>query len=189
MGQDYTSHSRAQELVDQGRYAEALPIYENLAKAGDAQSQTFLGWMYYEGLGVAKNREQAIAWFERAAALGSKEGAFYCGRAAAAAGRYDEAAKWFHVSAQKEYSPALLWLGVIYSRGLGRPSDLAKGLDYLERAAELGNFLARREIALLTVRGRLGVVKIPLGIILLVNSVISGIVAAISGNRSEQLMG
>jgi TPR repeat protein len=189
MGRDHTHYLEARKLVDRQQYAEALPIFEKLANAGDAHSQAFLGWMYYEGLGVGRNRETAITWFERAAKLGSKEAAFYCGKIALGTRQYDEAAKWFHISAQAAFGPALLWLGVMHARGLGRPTDLAKALTYLEQAKKAGNFLARREIALLMVHGKLGIARIPLGLVLLLNSILSGIVSAILGNRSDELMG
>lgn len=179
----------AHELLNQRRYAEALAIYEDLARAGDPQCQVFLGWMYHEGLGVTKDAEKALGWFERAASLGSKEGAFYCGRAAASLGRYEEAIKWFHAAARQEYGPALLWLGLVHVRGLGTTADLEKGIGYLRRAVKVGSFLAQRELALLMIRGKLGISKIPLGLALLPYSVIAGIAAAVWRGPSDQLIG
>lgn len=179
----------AHELLDQSRYAEAFAIYEDLAKAGDPQSQVFLGWMYHEGLGVTKDAEKALGWFERAASLGSKEGAFYCGRSAASLRRYEEAIKWFHAAAKQEYGPALLWLGLVHVRGLGITPDLEKGIGYLRRAVKAGSFLAQRELALLMIRGKLGISKIPAGLALLPYSVIAGVAAAVSKAPSDRLIG
>jgi hypothetical protein len=39
-------------------------------------------------------------------------------------------------------------------------------VQYLERAAEAGNFFARRELALMMMRGEFGILRIPLGLIL-----------------------
>lgn len=183
------SYKTAQQLLNQRRYADALTVYENLANAGDPQCQVFAGWMYYEGLGVTKDIEKALGWFQKAASLGSKEGAFYFGRVAMSLGRHDEAVKQFRAAARQEYGPALLWLGIANIRGLGLEVDLAKGIDYLKRAAKTGNHLAQRELAILMIQGKLGIWKIPEGLILLPWSVIAGIVSLVLGRRTDQLIG
>lgn len=181
--------SQAQALLEQKRYAEAIKIYEDRANAGDSHSQAFLGWMYFEGSGVAKDVERAFAWFNRAASLGSKEGAFYAGRAAMSLGRYDEAIKSFQAAARQEYGPALLWLGLIYTRGLGVGVDFDKGVEYLRRSEKTGNRFAQREIALLMLRGKFGVSKVPLGLLLLPFAIIAGVVRTIAKGPSDQVIG
>lgn len=180
---------QAQALLDQKRYAEAIKIYEGRANAGDSHSQAFLGWMYFEGSGVARDIEKAFAWFSRAASLGSKEGAFYAGRAAMSLGRHEEAVKSFQAAARQEYGPALLWLGLIYTRGLGAKVDFDKGVDYLRRSEKTGNRFAQREIALLMLRGKFGAIKVPLGLLLLPFAVIAGIVSTITKGPSDQMIG
>jgi TPR repeat protein len=121
--------------------------------------------------------------------LGSKEGAFYCGKSAFAAGHYKEALDWFHRAAAQEYGPALLWLGLAHARGLGVNIDLERGTKYLERAAATGNFPARRELAVLMIKGKLGVPKILMGLVLFPYAVIAAIVSGISEGHSHKLMG
>lgn len=179
----------AQVLLNQKRYAEAVKIYEHRANAGDAHSQVILGWMYFEGSGVAKDAEKALGLFDRAARLGSREGAFYFGRAAISFGRYEEAIKSFQAAARQEYGPALLWLGLVYTRGLGVTADFEKGIDYLKRAKNTGNRFAQRELALLMLRGKLGLSKVPLGLVLLPFAIIAGIVTTIAKGPSEQMIG
>lgn len=43
------------------------------AEAGDIQSQTWIGMMYYEGAGVPKNLEEAARWIKKSAESGSIE--------------------------------------------------------------------------------------------------------------------
>ena len=43
------------------------------AEAGDIQSQTWIGMMYYEGAGVPKNLEDAARWIKKSAESGSVE--------------------------------------------------------------------------------------------------------------------
>jgi uncharacterized protein len=179
----------AKKLFAQRRVAEAFAIYEQLARAGDSHCQVFVGWMYHQGVGITKDDVKAEEWFARAATLGSKEGQFYCGRFALLSGDYERAREWFHKAATKEYGPALLWLGLIFVRGLGVTADTDRGVAYLERAAHAGNFLALRELGLLTVRGRLGIWKIPLGLVMVLYAVIGGIVTALINRDPEKVTG
>ena len=180
---------KAQVLLDQKRYAEAMRIYEEHANAGNTHAQVCLGWMYFEGTGVAKDIEKALHWFERAASLGSREGAFYAGRAAMSLGRYADAINSFQVGARQDYGPALLWLGLAYTRGLGVPVDLAKGTEYLRRAESTGNHFAQREIALLMLRGKYGLAKVPLGLLFLPYAIIAGMLTALVKGPNEQMTG
>jgi TPR repeat protein len=188
-GRDEERYSNAKKLLGEKRYEEAFQAYRMLANAGDPQCQVFLGWMYHEGLGTARDVVEARAWFEKAAVLGSKEGAFYCGRSAAASGKQEEAVEWFRKAASQEYGPALLWLGLAYVRGHGAPEDLPRGIAYLELAAKTGSYFAKRELAWLMIRGRLGVSSIPIGAMLLPYSVIAGIVSALWKGDSDKLIG
>jgi hypothetical protein len=63
---------RANNLYEQGRYTEALPLYQNLAEQGNVDAQMSLGAMYHNGLGVAKDEQKAGEWYLKAAEQGSK---------------------------------------------------------------------------------------------------------------------
>lgn len=181
--------SRARELLDKGDPAEAFTLYQHLAREGNAHAQVTLGWMYHNGQGGPKDKDQALAWFERAANLGSSEGAFYCGRHAFGEGEYQEGLKWFNQASTRNYGPALLWLGLSHLRGYGVPVDRARGIAYLERAAETGNWYARRELALQMIRGASGISNIPAGLVLLPYWAIAAVVEFLRSGYSERLLG
>jgi len=61
---------RANDLYNQGRYAEALPLYQQLARYSGAQIR--LGGMYESGNGVTKDYNQAIYWYRKAAEQGDE---------------------------------------------------------------------------------------------------------------------
>lgn len=189
MSRDRSLQKYAESLFNEKRFVEAFMAYEQLAASGDPQGHAFLGWMYYEGLGVERNEKEALRWFNTAAQLGSKVGAFYCGKYALIEQQYEDAFRWLQASAKQDYGPSLLWLGLIFVRGLGRPSDLKKGVGYLRRAAGTGNFPAKRELAVLMMKGKLGWWKVPLGLVLLPYATLVAIVEAMAGNYSEKLMG
>jgi TPR repeat protein len=186
---DYERYERARRLLDSGKAAEAYVLYYELAREGDPNCQVFVGWMTYDGHGVRKDEVLGLEWFARAAALGSAAGAFYCGRHAARIKNYSEALRFFGQAAEKQYSPALLWLGLSHIRGYGVPINLERGLGYLKRAAEAGNFLARRELAVMMIKGKLGTANIVPGLLLLPYYVVAALVDGLSKGYSEKLMG
>lgn len=178
-------YQEASELFLAGRYAEALPLYQELANAGDSLCQVFLGWMYYEGLGVSRDQDTAFVWFRRAADLGSREGAFYCGKHAIARGDYQEALSWFRASTCQDYGPALLWLGIMHKNGLGVSVDLDRASRYLRRAIANGSFPAERELSLMMMRGQLGILQVPVGVLRLVLCTVKILARILVGRRAD----
>ncbi|WP_317451634.1 tetratricopeptide repeat protein [Methylobacter psychrophilus] len=67
---DQDIFERANNLYGQGKYAEALPIYQQLARYSGAQIS--LGGMYESGNGVTKDFNQAIYWYRKAAEQGDE---------------------------------------------------------------------------------------------------------------------
>lgn len=186
---DDERYENARRLLNHGQYVEALKIYRSLAEAGDPQCQVVVGWMYFEGRGIPKDIDKALDWFGKAASLGSKEGAYYSGMAFLVLDRHEEAISRFQAAARQEYGPALLWLGISYVRGLGVTADFGKGVNYLRRAENTGNRLAKRELALLMAKGKFGISKIPVGLVLLPFSIVTAIVDVILKGHSERLVG
>ena len=76
-------------------YAKAREWYEKAAEKGDERAMTNLGWLYESGQGVAPDYAKAREWYEKAAEKGDERAKTNLERlpirAAAGAGRYDEA--------------------------------------------------------------------------------------------------
>lgn len=189
---DHERYERARRLLDSGKAShayEAYEIYELLAREGDPNCQVFAGWMSYTGHGTKKDEKLGLEWFRKAASVGSAAGAFYCGRHAAIVKDYPEALRYFYQAAENQYSPALLWLGLAHLRGYGVPMNQEKGLGYLRRSADAGNFLARRELAVLMIKGKLGLANVAPGLVLFPYYVVAALVDGLSKGYSEKLMG
>ena len=60
-------------------YASAFTIWRELARRGDAYSQSSLGFLYRNGLGAPQDHAEAARWFEAAAVQGVPEAQFYLG--------------------------------------------------------------------------------------------------------------
>lgn len=182
-------YAAAKRLLNQRRFAEAFAIYRDLAASGDARCQAFLGWMYDRGVGVAQNPAKAYECYKSAALLGYKEGAFYCGRRAAFAHNHKEALDWLGKAAAQGYGPALLWLGVLHLNGEGVTQDTDKAVRYLKQASETGNFLARRKLAILMLNGKLGLLRIPVGLILFPVAILRAFIDAAREGYTDRLIG
>jgi len=60
-------------------YLNAIKYYSKAAGAGDADSQSWLGYFYHTGKGVGKDIEQAVYWYKLAAKQGSATAAYNLG--------------------------------------------------------------------------------------------------------------
>ena len=92
-------------------YATAYGVFKPLAENGDVKAQEQIGWLYWNGQGVAKDESQAVIWFQKAADKGSA-GALYGLAMAYAGGKgvardgqqamllYEKAAEKGHAKAQ-----------------------------------------------------------------------------------------
>jgi hypothetical protein len=60
-------------------YARAARIFLPRARHGDAQAQTYLGFMYAQGHGVPQSYVQAAYWYRRAAEQGNATAQYWLG--------------------------------------------------------------------------------------------------------------
>jgi TPR repeat protein len=179
----------AARLYAKKEYSQAFRIYQQLADLGHSESQVFLGWMFAEGKGVCPCQEDAAHWFRRAAELGSARGAFYLGRILTREAKHADAILWYQRSAAAGYHPSQFRLGVSYLRGKGVRKDLSLACRYLETAKTNGNIFARRELALLDIRGYRGIVRRFQGVIELFFVLLLGIGVAFANPYSDDLKG
>jgi TPR repeat protein len=149
---DANDYELAAALFRLGRHSEALTLYKRLAAAGDPASQVFLGWMYFDGVGTGKDREQARLWFLRAAESGHAEGMFYLGRVLTARGEHGDALKWYERASEDGFTPADYRMGIAYLKGQGVAPDPIHALTYLRKASASGSLPALYQLALIEMR-------------------------------------
>jgi len=58
------------KAYDQGDYKTAYRLFRLLAEQGNADAQSFLGIMYYEGQGVSQDYVETAMWYRKAAEQG-----------------------------------------------------------------------------------------------------------------------
>ena len=127
-----------------------LASIRKAAEQGDADAQSRLGYMYFEGKGVGQNYAEAVKWFRKAAEQGdvyAQNGLgnmYFEGKDVEQ--NYAEAVKWYHKAAEQGNANAQGALGNMYYYGQGVPQDYTEALKWFRKAAEQGDANARSAI-------------------------------------------
>lgn len=135
------------------QYTEAVH-WAHLAAPRSAEARYLLGALHADGLGVARDDEQALHWYREAAEMGSARAQFQTGRflATGRAGAADPAAAlaWYQRAAAQGNAEAQLALGHALLRGEGTQIDPVQGRYWLLRAARQGQAQAQLQLGALT---------------------------------------
>jgi len=113
-----------------------------LAKAGGTGAQFALGLVYDYGFqGSARNPDEALTWYTKAAAVGDIEAQYYLGqwyRSRAPRPQPAEALYWLRVAADRGQPLAQAALGDMYRLGEGTAKDVEQAAEWYTRAADQG---------------------------------------------------
>lgn len=119
--------AEAYTLYKQGRYEEALHLYLELGKQGNAEAQYNLGAMYALGQGTAADAVVAAGWYAKAAEQGIVRAIFNLGmmnyEGQGMAVNKEKAAKLFRSCAEAGYMEAQYKLAVMLYVGDGTLED------------------------------------------------------------------
>ncbi|EEH52858.1 uncharacterized protein MICPUCDRAFT_52819 [Micromonas pusilla CCMP1545] len=127
-----------------------LEWYQKGARLGNTECERMLGCLYFLGVGVERNLDTAMQYFEKAAAKGHAAAQNGVGRCHYEKGRYEEAFKWHTKSAAQGYTNAEINLGILYEDGLGVTKDISKAIEWYTKAAEKGVVIAAKCLRKLT---------------------------------------
>lgn len=145
-------------------YVQAKEIFELLATHNNTIAQRELGNIYYYGLGVAANTDDAVSWFKKASTAGdqySKNSLNYIfdddykkGMKLYKSEKYSEALKvWLPIAKEGHYN-AQGFLGDIYRLGkLGAP-DYSEAAKWYSLAADQDGAYEAYQLALLLKDGK-----------------------------------
>ena len=138
---------QAVDAYNRKDYMKAYTIFKDRAVKGDAFAQTFIGWMYDNGEGVAENDVEAVRWFSMAAEQGHVRAQIFLGTRYAngngAPKDLLESAKWFQRAADQGNPFAQVTIAAMYEKGEGVRSDLVQSYKWASLAANQGNAKAR----------------------------------------------
>jgi uncharacterized protein len=133
--------------------AGELSVVLKAAQEGDVTQQVILGRMYASGTGVAKDLNQSVVWFRKAAELENARaqaflGAGYAYGTGGLIKDINRALDLIQKSAAQNDAVGQSHLGSMYESGWGVSKDLAQAAAWFRKSAEQGNargqaFLAR----------------------------------------------
>lgn len=157
----------ASDAFRNGRHEEAFERYLTLAEQGATACQTFVGWMYMTGTGVAEDLEKAEHWLKSAIQGGDYVAAFDLGVLYSKKSEYETAFQWFEQAADSGYLPAIYRLAVRLEDGKGVPRDKSAAYALFKQAASQGHLRSQRTYARRLIFGSEGVLGVFRGTILL----------------------
>ena len=130
--------------------AKALPLFEAAAAQGSAFAQSYAGWMFDEGVGVAEDDAKAVSYYLPAAGAGD----YFAQNNLAV--HYDEgkgvaedeglALYWFEKAAAQGDAEDQYIVGGRYLKGIGTAPDFYKAAEWFRRAAAQGDARAAAEL-------------------------------------------
>lgn len=131
-------------------YTQAYERFLKAAGTGDPTAQTFVGYLYTQGLGVRKDFKEAFKWFEKAALAGNAIAQYNLGRlySEGAGVTKDEtlAAKWYLKAAEQGQVDAEVALGFAYKKGAGVELSMSEAIKWFQKAADAGNVVAMGQL-------------------------------------------
>ena len=136
------------EAYQREDYAAAFSEWRPLAERGNAEAQTNLGVLHYQGQGVARDRVEAAKWYLKAASQGHAQAQtnlgvmYYHGQGVAQ--DYGKSLKWYRKAAEQGRAGAQAMLGIIYANGLGVTEDYIQAHMWWSLAASQGHDGARK---------------------------------------------
>ncbi|MBD1433910.1 sel1 repeat family protein [Sphingobacterium sp. DN00404] len=117
-----------------------------------------LGFVYNNGYGVAKNLQEAMRWYRKAADLGNPRAQTNLGlsyrNGEGVAQDYTEALRLFHLAAAQGYANGQNSLGTMYEYGYGVSQDYKEAVRLYLISANQGNEYAQNNLGNMYYNGR-----------------------------------
>ena len=208
--------AQADLLIEVGENEQALDLYMQAAKDGNAEAQYRLGEAYRNGLvtgtkyaeegasrathgsftnpaGLRIAPAEAIHWIRKAARKGHPTAQMKMGKAYyfgyVVPKNRKTAAKWFRKAAEQGNAQAQQNLGAMYLDGIGVDQNDESAFNYFQKAAIQGNTDAKRNLSLMYFEGRGTAVDPEKGVVLLLELAENGDVEAQRQIGSQYALG
>ena len=134
---------------DDDEYKKAAELFEKAANHGHSDAQDYLGKQYELGLGVVKNKQEAIKWYALSAEQDNADGQFDLATIYEEDNDIETANKWYKKAVRNKHPHAMYNLANNYRLGNGIEENHAKALELYKESADLG--LPEAECALGTI--------------------------------------
>jgi uncharacterized protein len=141
-----------------GDYAMALLHWRPLAEQGSPEAQSWIGYMYANGMGVPPDFAAAMTWYHKAAGQGYAKAQYNIGtmydRGEGVPQDKSAAATWYREAAEQGFINAQTTLGVMYQDGRGVPKDYAAAATWFRKAANQGDYEAQTKLGYMYASGQ-----------------------------------
>jgi TPR repeat protein len=148
---------KGKDAFDRGDYAASMQWHRQAADQGNAVAQTYVGFLFEKGLGIAADPAEASSWYRKAASQGHAPAQKNLGnlyeQGSGAPQDYAEALSWYRKAAEQGNAGAQTNIGYLYEKGLGVPQNYAEALSWYRKAAEQGETTAQSNIGVFYDRG------------------------------------
>jgi len=141
----------------------AFRIYLEVADSGVAWAMESVGYLYEEGIIVAKDCEQAMTYYRRAIEAGSWMATLKYASLLADLGHFDTCETILQDGVQADFVPAFYWLARVRLKRSKNRRTCCAIRPLLEHAADAGHPAAALLLARLKFRGKFGIREIPQG--------------------------
>ncbi len=133
-------------------YAKAMKYYRIAAERGNTDAMVDIGYMYSNGLGVAKDAAEAVKWYRKAAeqrnSLAQHNLGYKYRYGEGVSQDYVEAVKWYRKAAEQGLASGQCNLGYMYYMGYGVEKDQVEANKWYRKAAEQGHRSAQYTLGL-----------------------------------------
>jgi TPR repeat protein len=150
-------------LFDEKDYEGAFRIWLDLADHGSVWSMIEVGRCYEFGYGVDRNIDEAEKWYRRAFAGGSQTAMLKCAKAAARREDFSACEAILQVGVNQDWAPAKFWIAWYRYKQSKSRKTYRSIAPLLKDSARLGHPAAEFYLANFTVRGKFGLLRVPLG--------------------------
>ena len=138
---------KAEKAFDESDIVSAMTYYRKAAEAGYVPAQTRLAYL----LDTSEENEEAVKWYQQAAATGDAEAEY------GLAGMYAAGDGLFTLSANKGHKPAIHVMAVACEKGeLGLRIDYETAREWLEKGVQLNDYWSIGRLAQAYSNGELG---------------------------------
>jgi TPR repeat protein len=168
---DLTELRQAYDMMAIDR-PQALARLQSLADRGSTMSMLYIARSYVTSNPSSENLLEAEKWYRKAADKGFDSALYSLGKRYIKVGRAADAKAIFCSNPLKDYLPAIHELGRMYHYGIGAEKDPILARRFLEKASARGHVFAKRELAIMLSRGNFGLLQVPRGLYLFVNSIV-----------------
>ncbi len=137
--QSKSPYEKGREAYGRKDYRAALREWRPLAEQGHKRAQFYLGVMYGNGRGLARNHLEASKWYRRAARQDYARAQYNLGllyaKGRGVRRNHVKAAGLYRKAADQGYAKAQYNLGIMYMRGRGVSSNRTRAYKWLSLAA------------------------------------------------------